>query len=195
MKIAMSKLPPLRRYINIPMDRVGVVIGEGGEVRKAIEEKTKTKLTIESSTGFAVIELQPSFNDPSSLMKAYEVISAIANGFSPEKAFKLLNDEYIMETLDLKHYVGDSKEALTRIKGRIIGENGKTRKLIEETTGSAISVYRHQVSIIGTFENIAAAREAIEKLAKGSQHSTVYKFLYRKRRDLKKKGLFIWEKQ
>jgi len=38
------------------------------------------------------------------------------------------------------------------------------------------------------------AREALQMPLRGSQHSTVYRFLHRKRRELKKKKLELWQK-
>ena len=72
--------------------------------------------------------------------------------------------------------------------------NGKTRRLIEELTDTQVAVFGHTVSIIGTIEQAGVAREAVEMLVKGSMHSTVYRILHRKRRELKKKTLELWEK-
>jgi ribosomal RNA assembly protein len=72
--------------------------------------------------------------------------------------------------------------------------DGKTRKIIEELTDANICVYGHTISIIGNIEQAQAAREAIQMLINGSQHSTVYRYLHRKRRQLKKKMLELWEK-
>jgi ribosomal RNA assembly protein len=72
--------------------------------------------------------------------------------------------------------------------------NGKTRNIIEELTDTNVAVYGHTVSIIGTIEEAEVAREAVQMLVKGSLHATVYRFLHRKRRELKKKMLEIWEK-
>jgi ribosomal RNA assembly protein len=72
--------------------------------------------------------------------------------------------------------------------------NGKTRQIIEELTETNVAVFGDTVSIIGEIEEAQVAREAIQMLVKGSMHSTVYRFLHRKRRDLKKKKLELWEK-
>jgi ribosomal RNA assembly protein len=72
--------------------------------------------------------------------------------------------------------------------------DGKTRKIIEELTDANICVYGHTISIIGNIEQAQAAREAIQMLINGSQHNTVYRFLHRKRRELKKKMLELWKK-
>jgi ribosomal RNA assembly protein len=65
---------------------------------------------------------------------------------------------------------------------------------MEELTDTNVSVYGHTISIIGNVEQVQVAREAIQMLIEGSLHSTVYRFLHRKRRELKKKKLELWEK-
>jgi ribosomal RNA assembly protein len=72
--------------------------------------------------------------------------------------------------------------------------NGKTRRIIEELTDTNVCVYGHTIGIIGNAEEAQAAREAIQMLISGSLHSKVYRFLHRKRRELKKKKLELWEK-
>jgi ribosomal RNA assembly protein len=72
--------------------------------------------------------------------------------------------------------------------------NGKTRRIMEELTDANIAVYGHTIGIIGNFDQAQVAREAIQMLINGSMHSVVYRFLHRKRRELKKKMLEIWEK-
>jgi len=138
--------------------------------------------------------LDPNAQDPSLLFRAKEVITAIGRGFSPERAFRLLKSEDTMlNVIDLRQIVGKSPAGIQRLKGRIIGREGKTRRIIEELTEADISVYGHTVSIIGNFDQTDAAREAILMLIKGSQHSTVYRFLQRKRQKLKRKKLELWE--
>ena len=61
-------------------------------------------------------------------------------------------------------------------------------------TGTLISVSGHTVSVIGTFESVSIAKDALEKLIEGRQHGTVYKFLRKKRGQVKKeKALGLWE--
>jgi ribosomal RNA assembly protein len=82
---------------------------------------------------------------------------------------------------------------MKRLKGRIIGKEGKTRRIIEELTETNVSVYGHTVSIIGNMEQAEVAKEAIRMLIRGSLHQTVYRFLHRKRREFKKKKMELWE--
>jgi len=80
-----------------------------------------------------------------------------------------------------------------RVKGRLIGEKGKTRKMIEELTEAYISVFGHTVAIIGEHLQLEFAKKAVLMLIKGSQHSSVYKFLGRKRNLIKKSKFSIWK--
>lgn len=174
-----------RDYVHVPLNRVGVLIGEDGKVKRRIEEELGVKLIVDSEAG--VVEIRLVRGDPSKLLKAKDVVLAIANGFSPERAFKLLDEDYSLALVELRDYVGDSEEGLVRIKGRIIGEEGKARRFIEETTGALISVADDKVAIIGNYEALEVAKRAVEMLAEGRQHSTVYRFLMAKRRELKRK--------
>ena len=60
------------------------------------------------------------------------------------------------------------------------------RKLIEELSESYISVYGKTISVVGTAESASIARQAIESLLRGSTHANVYKWLEKKRRELKR---------
>ncbi|AIY90785.1 KH domain-containing protein [Geoglobus acetivorans] len=171
--------------IKIPSDRVGVIIGREGEVKKRLEEETGCKISIDGRNGIVRITRG---EDAVGFLKAKDVVNAIARGFNPDTAMKLLDDDFtLFESIDLSQYV--SPKALERIKGRIIGKEGKIRRMIEETLNVKVSVYDKYVSIIGPMENVAAAREAIMMLVEGSQHFTVQKFMERKKREIEMRSM------
>ena len=64
---------------------------------------------------------------------------------------------------------------------------------IEELTEVFISIYGYTIAILGSIDQSEIARKAIGMLIKGSQHSTVYNYLQKKRHELKKKNLQLWE--
>lgn len=182
-------------FLKIPKERVGVLIGPEGRTKKSIEEKLSVELQIDSDAGDVTIMMAEKGTDPSTLFRAKDVITALGRGFSPEHAFRLIRvEEAVLDVIDLRSAFGKSEADIKRVKGRIIGMNGKTRRIIEELTDTNVAVYGHTVSVIGTIEQVEVAREAIEMLVKGSMHGTVYRFLHRKRRILKKKMLELWEK-
>lgn len=169
--------------LKIPHERVAVLIGKQGEVKKNIEADTKTQIKVDSLEGDIFIYGK----DALGLYTAREMIMSIGRGFNPEIAKLLLKQDYVFESIGLNEYTGKSKNTLLRLKGRVIGKDGRSRKLIEELSEAYISVYGKTVGIIGTAESASMAKRAVEALLKGSTHASVYKWLEQKRREMKRK--------
>jgi ribosomal RNA assembly protein len=185
----------LSGFVRIPKERVGVLVGPDGKVKTYIEEKLNVELQIDSEQGDVTILLASNASDPSLIFRAKDVVTAIGRGFAPEHAFRLVRDEEaVFDFIDLRAIFGRSESDIKRVKGRIIGMDGKTRRIIEELTSADVVVYGHTVGIIGTFDQANAARGAIQMLIDGSQHHTVYRFLANKRRELKKQMLELWQR-
>lgn len=184
-----------RIYMKIPVERTGVLIGEGGGTKSELEKGTGVRITVDGKSGEVVIEGEAGKGDPSGILKARDIVTAIGRGFSPQRAFRLFSDGQMIEVIDLKDALGDSRNQLLRVKGRIIGERGKTRRIIEKLTGTAVSVYGHTVAIIGEYDEILVAKEAIAMLVKGAMHGSVYKYLNSAHLELKKKKLSLWEER
>jgi ribosomal RNA assembly protein len=181
-------------FVRIPKERVGILIGPEGRVKQHIEEKLQVKLEVDSE-GSITIVLSEKASDPSLLLKAKDVVTAIGRGFSPEVAFRLIrNEDEIFDMIDLRLIFGRSESDIKRVKGRIIGADGKTRRLIEELTEADVVVYGHTVGLIGSFEQVDAAHNAVQMIIEGCQHHTVYNYLQKKRTELKKQKLELWEK-
>ena len=182
-------------FVRIPKERVGVLIGPEGKVKRYIEEHLQVKLEIESEEGGVGIMLDEKSTDPSLLLRAKDVVTAIGRGFAPDQAFRLIrSEETAFDLIDLRVIFGNSDSDMRRIKSRIIGMNGKTRHTIEELTEADMVVYGHTVGLIGTFEQVDTARNAVQMIIQGSEHHTVYNFLQKRRRELKKEQLELWEK-
>ncbi len=162
-------------YARIPQDRVGVLIGpEGG---------TKRRLEVDSATGEVTID-EAGAQDPVLALKARDIVQAIGRGFSEDRAFRLLDEDIYLEILDIKDFAR-SKARVEQIRARVIGTRGKTRRIVEELTSVDVSVMGHTVSLLGPTFEMAIAREAVIMLLRGSEHATVYRFLERKRADIK----------
>jgi ribosomal RNA assembly protein len=181
-----------KSYVKIPRDRVGVLIGPKGRAKKRIEHFYKVNLKIDSESGAVEIILNPDQKDISVIFTVQNVVKAIGRGFNPRKTELLSKENYDLNVIDLTEFVGDSRNAIARVKGRIIGKNGRSRELLEELTETQISVYGHTVSCIGSVENLTVAREAIMMLLKGAFHKTVWNFLYAYRRKMKKERGELW---
>lgn len=163
--------------LRIPKERVAILIGKNGSVKKQFEDHAKLKINVNSDEGEVVLK----GTDPINLYAMREVIHAIGRGFNPEIAQLLLKQDFVLEIINLEEKL-DTKKEMIRLKGRIIGSEGKTRSLIEEHTDTNISVYGKTVSIIGMADDVTNARRAITMLLTGSPHATVYKWLEKRRK-------------
>lgn len=169
--------------LKVPKDRVAVIIGKDGETKQMIETESQVKLTINSEDGDILIVGK----NPLKLFDAKEVVKSIARGFNPDVALQLLKGDYSLEVINLKDIV-KNKTHLQRLKGRIIGTEGKTRRIIEELTMCSLSIYGKTVSIIGRSEHSGIAKQAIDLIIEGSPHASVYTFLEKKRKTMGRIG-------
>lgn len=177
--------------VRIPIERIGAVIGKDGGTKKSLEDDLGIRLSVDGKSGTVVI--RGDTIDKADPLTAMRVIEAIGRGFSPQRAKRLLVEGVAFETIDLRDYAGKSANSMERIRGRVIGLKGKSRRVIEELTQCYISVYGRSVAIIGEEAEIKLASEAVQMLASGSQHKTVYNMLQKARTKQKMERMFLWE--
>jgi len=170
--------------VRVPKERVAVIIGQKGAVKKALQAHAGVKMEVDSDDGLVTL----TGKDSIALYQACEVIKAIARGFNPDIAQILLRQDYVLESVKLTDFA-NTKDSMQRLKGRIIGMKGKSRENIERLTGCFVSVYGKTVCIVGEVAWANIAKRAIEKLLSGSMHSTVWKFLEGQRRKLKQEEM------
>ncbi len=183
------------QIIKVPLERVGALVGKDGAVKEEIERRCAVNLDIDGKTGETRITFGAEALIESNPFKAYDIVSAIARGFSPQRAFSLLEEEKILTLVDLREYAGKSENAMVRIKSRLIGSEGKARKVIEELSQTEISIYGHTVAIIGDSEASKVAQDAIDKLARGGTHKATYELLQKHRTQQKLERMQLWESQ
>jgi len=174
------------QHVKVPDDRIGVLIGAGGETMREIEDRAEVRLDIDSETGNVRVE---KVGDPVKGLKGPDIVRAIGRGFAPEDAMRLLEDDMMMFDLVDIDAASRNKRDLRRHKGRLIGEDGRTRELMQELTGASVTIYGSTLGIIGGPEQVDAVREAAEMILEGAPHGAVYSFLERKRNELKHKGM------
>jgi len=170
--------------LKIPKERVAVLIGRNGEVKKKIEAETGIILDIDSEEGDVTIK----GNDPIKLYSAQDIIKAVGRGFNPEIALLMTKADYSFDIIDITDFAKTQNDML-RLKGRIIGQDGKSRRTIEELTETHICVYGKTVGIIGEVSRVSLTRRAVESLLSGSPHANVYHWLEKQRHNIKRSKL------
>jgi len=153
-------------FIKIPEQRKGVLIGKDGSVKEDLERLTKTRIEVNDDV---VIE-----GESLNVIKAKDIIRAIGRGFSPEKAFKLLSDEYQLVVVSLGK---ETEKTMKRLLSRVIGRKGLCKRRVESRTKTDISIYGKTISIIGNWKDVEKAEKVIEMVLKGKPHSYVYRYL------------------
>jgi len=156
--------------ILIPKSRVAVLIGVGGKVKRAIEKFGKVKLIFDEN--LITITAAEAVN----LWTAKKVVEAIGRGCNPEAAKLLFREEYDFYLINLSEF-GSTEKNMRRIRGRVIGENGTTRKKIQEYTNTNIAIQGKTIAIVGRIEDVQLARQAIEMILEGAKQTTAYYFI------------------
>lgn len=174
--------------VRIPKDRIAVLIGSDGRVREQVEEMTGLELDIDSESG--VVEVRgESDMDPVMPLVAADFVKAVGRGFAPKVAYRLFEPHVYFDLMDLTEWVGDRENHLRRVKGRIIGSDGKTRRALQEYTGADLAIYGKTVALIGDHKQLMLAREAVEMIIEGAPHAAVYQHLDERLHDIRMEKL------
>jgi len=153
--------------INIPENRVSILIGEKGKTKRLIEKLTKSKLNISNKGNITIL---------SENLKTRDIVEAIGRGFNPKIALKLISEDIIFDLIEINDF-SKNKLRQSSLRSRVIGRNGSAKKMIETRTNTDITVFGKTVAFIGKVEDVYLARRTIELILQGSQHGSVYRWL------------------
>lgn len=160
----------MQEEVKIPKERIAVLIGEKGTTKKKIQDETKTKITISSEDGDVRIEGE----DALKVITTKNIVKAVGRGFNPDIALKLINEEFILDIINIQDFSGKSKKAAERLKARVIGTEGKAKRMLEKMTNTEVQVYGKTVAIIGKQEDVYLARRGVEIILNGAPHNNAY---------------------
>ncbi len=156
-------------FVKIPEEKLRMLRRD----RRLIQRLEKsTDVNVELDDGVSI-----EAEDPLVAMNVKNVIKAFGRGFDFDDAMNLLDEDYFLDIIEISGFSGRSKNRMGALKGRVIGTDGKTKRLIEQFTECKVAIHGKTISIIGKAEKVKIAREAVEMLLSGRLHSSVYRFL------------------
>ncbi|ORY28053.1 putative chaperone [Naematelia encephala] len=158
------RMAPLKReWVNLytPMvEQLGLQVRMNVK-RRAVELKT---------SGHTV--------DSGAVQKGADFVKAFALGFDVNDALALLRlDDLYLDSFEIKDVKNLHGDHLSRAIGRIAGEGGKTKFVIENASRTRIVLAETHIHILGSVQNIKIARDAIVSLILGSPPGKVYNHL------------------
>ena len=145
--------------------------------KKTLERELKVKITNRGN----ILFLEGNGEDE---YTATEVIEAINLGFTIEQALVLTNEDFILEKINIKDVT--QRKDLERIRGRVIGTRGRTKRTLENLGECTISIHENVVGIIGRAEEIEPTITALTALIRGKKQTKTYSYLERERSKDKK---------
>mmetsp|Transcript_6631 Transcript_6631/g.16920 ORF Transcript_6631/g.16920 Transcript_6631/m.16920 type:complete len:220 (-) Transcript_6631:1349-2008(-) len=162
------------RRVRVPAHRFTPLQQQWQNILSPLVEHMKLAVRFNPKTRSVEMKTGPE-TEPGALAKGADFVAAFAMGFEVQDAIALLrlDDLYVesFEVCDVKRLTGDH---LSRAIGRIAGQSGKTKNAIENATRTRIVVADHRIHILGSFQNIKIARDAVCRLILGAPPGKVY---------------------
>lgn len=169
------------QYLKVPDDSTGFF---KQEILSRLSEETQADIQFNEDDQNVQIKHAESVKE----MDVLNVLKAVFMGFDYSEAIRLFNEPMTrFELINIKDKTRNYKE-FKRQKGRVIGENGKAKRVMSDLTDASIQVHGDKVGILGDMNDAMKAREAVMKILDGSPHSHVYNTLekYKRRKNRKR---------
>ena len=155
-------------FVTIPKERMKFL--KNDKLLPGLKKLTNAKIKFAD-------EIEIDCDDPLILLRVKEIIRAAGRGFSLKDAMNLLDESFVLETITLTDFAGKSKKRQLTLKGRVIGRQGTMKEFVEKHGEVKVSIYGKTISIVGLWDRVPNAREAIVRLLNGAKHTSVYRFL------------------
>ncbi|GFT43182.1 RNA-binding protein pno1 [Nephila pilipes] len=173
-KSALDKAREMRK-VRIPQNRFAPLKANWSKIYQVIVEHLNLQVRFNLKARMVELKTCEETKEISAIQKAADFVRAFALGFDVDDAIALVRlDELFLESFDVRDVKTLHGDHLARAIGRLVGKNGKTKYTIENATKTRIVVADSKIHLMGSYQNIRAARTTLCNLILGSAPSKVY---------------------
>lgn len=157
------------RKVPVPPHRLSPLKATWPKIYPPLVEHLKLQVRMNIKNKAVELRSSKHTTDPGALQKGEDFVKAFTLGFDVDDAVALVRlDDLYIETFEIKDVKALNGEHLGRAVGRIAGKDGKTKFAIENASRTRVVLADQKIHILGGFQNIHIAREAIVSLILGS---------------------------
>ncbi|EXJ96418.1 pre-rRNA-processing protein PNO1 [Capronia coronata CBS 617.96] len=163
------------RKVPIPPHRMSPLKTNWPKIYPPLVEHLKLQVRMNIKSKAVELRTSKFTTDAGALQKGEDFVKAFTLGFDVDDAIALLRlDDLYIETFEVKDVKTLHGDHLGRAIGRIAGKDGKTKFAIENTSKTRVVLADSKIHILGGFQNIRIAREAVVSLILGAPPGKVY---------------------
>ena len=164
------------RKVNVPSHRLSPLKEHWMALYTPVTKQMKIDMRMNLKLKKVELKTTDQTEDESALQKSADFIQAFVLGFEIQDAVALLRlDDLYLECFEVKDVKQTLRgEHMSRGIGRLAGKSGKTKYTIENATRTRIVIADQHIRILGSFQNIKVARNALCALIMGSPPGKVY---------------------
>lgn len=164
------------RKVNVPAHRFSPLKEHWMALYTPVTKQMKIDMRMNLKLKKVELKTTDKTEDESALQKSADFIQAFVLGFEIQDAVALLRlDDLYLECFEVKDVKQTLRgEHMSRGIGRLAGKSGKTKYTIENATRTRIVIADQHIRILGSFQNIKVARDALCALIMGSPPGKVY---------------------
>lgn len=174
-KEVVTRIKRSRQRVPIPPHRMSPLKAAWPKIYPPLVEHLKLRVFMNIKSRAVELSTCSATTDSGALQKGADFVKAFSLGFDTDDAIALLRlDDLYIDTFEIKDVKTLQGDHLSRAIGRIAGKDGKTKFAIENATRTRVVLADSKIHILGGFQNIKVARDAIVSLILGSPPGKVY---------------------
>lgn len=174
-KEVITKVKQSSQKVSIPPHRMSPLKSAWPKIYPPLVEHLKLQVRMNIKARAVELRTCKTTTDSGALQKGADFVKAFSLGFDTDDAIALLRlDDLYIDTFEIKDVKTLQGDHLSRAIGRIAGKDGKTKFAIENATRTRVVLADSKIHILGGFQNIKVARDAVVSLILGSPPGKVY---------------------